>query len=98
VRGRTTVHHLPLPLRREEWTGDVLDRITASEEAASRCNGRSNWERLLKSMFFPKETHRFQAAVPVVAGPRILASFRRRKRSSLAMATILRRIVVEPGH
>jgi hypothetical protein len=55
-------------------------------------------ERLLKSMFFPKETHRFQAAVPAAAAPLIFASSRRRKKTSLAMATILRRIVVEPGH
>jgi hypothetical protein len=43
VSGWTTVHHLPLLLRREELAGDVLYRIAASEEVVSRYSGRSTW-------------------------------------------------------
>jgi hypothetical protein len=55
-------------------------------------------ERLLKSTCFPKETHRFLAAVPAAAGPRFFSSSRRSRKTNSAMATILRRNVVEPGH
>jgi len=55
-------------------------------------------ERLLKSTCFPKEIHRFQVAAPAAAAPGLFSSSRRSRKTIWAMATNLRRNVVEPGH